>query len=70
MTIEEKEIFESIICQPKWYAQIMGRDKHLDAQSANRVKDRFYKGTLSGKMLEQIFNKFNYVKKEKVWQKL
>lgn len=70
MTQEEKKIFEEITAMPKWYAGIHGRNRHLDAAAANRIKNRFNAGTLSDKMLERIFNKFGYFKKTEIWNKI
>lgn len=67
MTTEE--IFNIITSNPKWYAGIeYSYEKYYNAQSANRIKDRFKRGVLSDKIIERIFNKHSYFKNETTWK--
>lgn len=65
--METEEIFKQIIAQPKWYAGIPMRNGFHNAQSANRIKKRFFSGTLSEKKIAEIFRHFNYEKTTTIW---
>lgn len=65
-----KEIFESIITKPKWYAGIKATEsKFYTAQSANRIKDRYRRGVLSDVIIEKVLNSHGYYKADTVWIK-
>lgn len=66
MTIEE--IFELITSKPKWYAGLRDRNgKYYNAQSANRIKDRFRRRVLTPASIEKIFNSHGYYATEISW---
>lgn len=67
--METNEIASIIFAIPKWYASIQSKGKFMNAQTANRIKKRFYNGTLSYKMLEMIFNHYGYFVADKRWVK-
>ncbi len=67
----EKEIFESIICLPKWYSGLRTETGAFhSAQSANKLVKRFNNGTLGAEKIKQIFNKHGWVKPEVQWKKI
>lgn len=67
--METKEIAKLIFSTPKWYASIPTIGGFMNAQSANRVKNRFNKGTLTHRMIELIFNHHGYFIADKSWVK-
>lgn len=65
----EKEIFNTIIQIPKWYAGIpVGGGRSIDAHYAGQIKRRFEAGGLSEKLIERIFNYHGYFKSV-VWER-
>ena len=64
-----QEIASIIFSIPKWYASIQTKSGFMNAQSANRVKARFYGGTLSNEQTESIFNHHGYFIDDKSWGK-
>lgn len=67
--MNENEIFITITSVQKWYAGVPCRSGFHNAQSANRLKKRFYNGCVSEKTLEKIFNHFGYIKNKTTWSK-
>jgi len=67
--MDEHEIFSIITSDKKWYAGIPCRNGFHNAQSANRLKKRFYSGKVTDKTIEKIFNYFGYFKNKATWSK-
>lgn len=64
-------LFEKIISEEKWYASIPVGEGYMTPEYANRIKNRFYNGTLKLSTLSWLFAYFGYEMKEKeiVWIK-
>ena len=61
------ELFEFITSQPKWYIGIPSKNGFHNAQSANRLKNRYKNNKLSEKSMSVIFEHFGYTKNESLW---
>lgn len=68
--IKTKELFELITSKPKWYIGLPSKNGYHNAQSANRLKNRFKNNNISEKSLNNLFSYYGYVKTETQWNKI
>lgn len=64
------EIFKIITSKPKWYIGLPSRNGFHNAQSANRLKNRYKNNNLSEKSIENLFSYYGYSKIETKWEKI
>lgn len=64
------ELFELITSKPKWYIGLPSKNGYHNAQSANRLKNRFKNNSISEKSLINLFSYYGYFKTETKWEKI
>lgn len=65
-----EELWTKVTREPKWYAGLISQNgTFYSPQAANRLKKRFRDGTLSQKVIDDVFTQLGYRKVPGTWVK-